>query len=253
MAYPVEQLVTRSLILSGIVSKNLQVPTGDQMRDGLMMLNALLDFKQIETDLVPYYTYIEILAVPGQEFYFLPYVGLIESITFNLDVVRFGMQSTSRRQYYGSGRADNITSLPFNWNYNRALGGGNLALYFKPESDYPLRMMVKLFLVDVTLDMDLTNLSTVVPYTFINSSNQGLDTSYIEYLRYALAQYICSEYGILFNPESRNILAAMERKLMYVSPPDLTRSKASILNNNSNGFNWGDVNIGRGWRPFGGG
>lgn len=250
MPYTAQELITRSWFLSGIVARNLQVPTGDQIYDGLQMLNDLLNFKQIETDLIPYWTYIEMPLVANQEFYFLPYVAAIESATFNIDVVRYPMDSTSRRIYFGSSRVDNISTLPFNWNYNRALGGGNLALYFKPETAYPCKMMVKIFLVDVDLTTDLTNLSEIVPYTFINSSNQGLDTSYIEYLRYALAQYMCSEYGVLFNPESEKILTSYKRKLMYVSPPDLTVIKTSILcAENAGGVNWGDVNLGRGWRP----
>lgn len=248
MPYTAEELITRSWFLSGIVARNLQVPTGDQIYDGLRMLNDLLNFKQIETDLIPYWTYIELPLVANQEYYFLPYVAAIESATFNIDVVRYPMDYVSRRNYYGSSRVDNISTLPFSWNYNRALGGGNMALYFKPESNYPMKMMVKLFLVDVTLQTDLTNISEIVPYTFINSANQGLDTSYIEYLRYALAQYICSEYGLLFNPESEKILTSYKRKLMWESPPDLSSIKTSILTE-CQGINYGDVNLGKGWRP----
>ena len=248
MPYLAQDLITRSWFLSGIVARNLQVPTGDQIFDGLNMLNDLLNFKQIETDLIPYWTYIELPLVANQEYYFLPYVAAIESATFNIDVVRYPMDYVSRRNYYGSSRVDNISTLPFSWNYNRALGGGNMALYFKPESDYPMKMMVKLFLVDVTLQTDLTNISEIVPYTFINSANQGLDTAYIEYLRYALAQYMCSEYGVLFNPESEKILTSYKRKLMWESPPDLSSIKTSILTE-CQGLNWGDINLGKGWRP----
>jgi hypothetical protein len=248
--YTVETLVNRSWYLSGVVARGLQSVSGDQINDGLMLLNALLDFKQIELDLIPYWTYIEIPAVAGQEFYFLPFIGEIESVTFNIDVVRYPMDNTSRRKYFGSSRVDNIETLPFNWNYNRALGGGNLALYFLPQANFPLKIMAKLFLVDVTLNQDLTNIAPPagLPYTFINQSNAGYDTSYIEYLRYALAQYMCSEYGILFNPESAGILKKYERKLMYMSPPDLSRIGTSILTAGV-GFNWGDVNIGKGFRP----
>lgn len=250
MAYLAQTLITRSWYLSGIVARNLQVPTGDQINDGLNMLNDLLNFKQIETDLIPYFTYISFPLVAGQEFYFLPYIAAIESSTFNIDVVRYPMDVVSRSNYYGSGRVDNISTLPFSYNYNRALGGGNLAMYFKPDQAYILKAMVKIFLVDVNLNTDLTNISETVPYTFINSSNQGLDTSYIEYLRYALAQYMCSEYGIMFNPESEKILTSYKRKLMYIGPPDLSNKKVSILTaDGQSGFNYGDVNVGHGWRP----
>lgn len=248
MAYTAQELITRSWFLSGIVARNLQVPTSDQIYDGLQMLNDLLNFKQVETDLLPYWTYIQFTLVAGQEFYFLPFVASIESATFNIGPVRYPMDSVTRRNYYGSSRVDNISTLPFSWNFNRAQGGGNMALYFKPEADYPMKMMVNLFLVDVTLETDLTNVTEIVPYTFINSANQGLDTSYIEYLRYALAQYMCSEYGILFNPESEKILNSYRRKLMYMSPPDLSTIKTSILTQFP-GLNYGDINIGRGWRP----
>lgn len=250
MSYTAQQLISRAWYLSGIVARNLQVDTGDQSSDGLYLLNALLDFQQIETDLIPYWQYIEMPLVAGQEFYFLPFVAALESATFNIDVVRYPMDYVSRRNYYGSSRVDNISSLPFSWNYNRALGGGNLAMYFKPDTNYTLKAMAKIFLADVSLNTDLTNISESTPYTFVNSSNQGYDTGYIEYLRYSLAEYMCSEYGIIFNPQSAKILTRMRRALMYVSPPDLSMIKTTILTaDGQNGYNYGDVNLGHGWRP----
>ncbi len=249
MAYTAQQLISRAWYLSGIVARNLQVDTGDQSSQGLYLLNALLDFKQIETDLIPYWQYISFPCVAGQEFYYLPYVAEIESLTFNLDTVRYSMDSVTRRNYYGSARVDGISSLPFSWNYDRALGGGNLGLYFLPDSTYTLKAKVKLFLTDVQLNTDLTDISETVPYSFINSANQGYDTSYIEYLRFALARMMCAEYGIQFNPESAKILQSYQRKLMYMSPPDLSMRKASILSSEGSAWNFGDVNIGRGYRP----
>ena len=260
MAYTAQQLVTRSWFLSGIVARNLQTPAGDQINDGLQMLNDLLNFKQIETDLIPYWQYITFNCIPTQEFYYLPYIAAIETATFNLDVVRYPMSSTSRTNYYGSSRVDNISTLPFSWNFDRGVGGGNFAMYFKPDNTYPVKLMAKIFLTDVTLQTDLTNVTSSLTnpnnipnftaYTFINSSVQGYDTAYIEYLRYSLAAFMCSEYGVNFNPESAAILKSYSRKLMYESPPDLSNKKLSILGaDRSPGFSFGDVNLGRGFRP----
>lgn len=250
MAYTAQELITRAWFLSGIVSRNLEYPSGDQISDGLYLLNALLDFKQIETEYVPYYTYIEMPMVVGQEFYYLPFISLVESATFNIDVIRYPTNNVTRTNYYGSARVDNISALPFSWNFNRGQGGGTIAFYFKPESAYPLKMMVKFFLVDVQLTTDLTNVSEIVPYTFLTTANQGYDSSYIEYLRYALASRMCEEYGVSFSPQAMQTLISYQRKLMYMSPPDLSMKKCSILNsNNQSGFNYGDVNIGHMWRP----
>lgn len=433
MAYTAQQLITNSWFLSGIVARNLQYPTGDQITDGLQMLNDLLNFKQIETDLIPFYQYITFLAVPGQEFYFLPYVAEIETSTFNINVVRYPMVNTGRRNYFGSSRVDNIETLPFSWNYERGVGGGTLGMYFIPDQPYPIKMKAKIALTDVSLNTDLTYIlppsgatstfsstqatssftaaighagalvittaqsmsfgeevqftggsipstlsllttyyavpvnegsfnvasslanaqsgiyiayasgtgnvtsfslvitfpypvemfvgdqiifdvppnlvpppqlpggvttdviyyanpsspttltlattlanaqsGTNIPYSspsignnsltfinpnnipgftyyrFINNANQGYDTSYIEMLRYALARYMCSEYGIMFNPQSEKIYQSYVRKLMYMDPPDMSMKKLSILRaSDSPGYNWGDVNIGHGWR-----
>lgn len=233
MAYTARQLVTRSWYLSGIVARRLQSVTGDQANDGLFLLNALLNWKQIQIDLIPYWTYYEFEAVIGQEEYFIPNLFAVESLTFNIGDVRYPTDFATRTQYFGTGRVDNINSLPSNWYFNRSLGGGTIYLYFKPAGEYPIKIMGKFGLTDVDLDTDLLEI---------------YDPSYLEYLRYALAQYMCSEYGILFNPESEKILKAIMRQLMDVSPPDLSVQKSSILTSGS-GLNYGDVNLGHGWRP----
>ncbi len=80
MTYLAQTLIARSWYLSGIVARGAQVPSGDQITDGLFMLNALLDFKQIETDLIPYWTYILMPLVGGQEYFYLPSVCSIETM-----------------------------------------------------------------------------------------------------------------------------------------------------------------------------
>ena len=234
MTYLAQTLVTKSWYLSGIVARNLQVPTGDQITDGLFLLNALLDFKQIETDLIPYFTYkTNIFCVSGQETYFIPNCALIQSVTFNIGVVRYPMQYLTDTSYFGSSRVDNIQTLPFNWTYVRELGGGNLYLYFLPDQAYQLKIFGKFFLTDVSLTTDLTTV---------------YDTSYIEYLRYALAAYMCSEYGISFNPDSQKILDSYRRKLMYLSPPDLSMQKSSILTQGAS-LSFAQINLGQGFQP----
>ncbi len=232
-AYTARQLISRSWYLSGIVARRLQSVTGDQAVDGLFLLNALLDWKSIQIDLIPYWTYYEFRACIGREQYYIPNLYAVESLTFNVSTVRYSTSFTSRTVYFGSGRVDDINSLPYNWYFNRSLGGGSIYLYFKPAGEYPIKIMGKFGLQNVNLD---TNLLDVY------------DPSYLEYLRYALAQYMCSEYGIMMNPESKMILMAIQRQLMDVSPPDLSMRKSSILSSTP-GINYGDVNLGLGWRP----
>jgi hypothetical protein len=233
MSYTARQLITRSWYLSGIVARRLQSVTGDQATDGLFLLNALLDWKSIQIDLIPYWTYYQFPAIIGKETYFIPNLFAVESLTFNLDVVRYPTDFVTRSAYFGTGRIDNINSLPSVWYFNRSLGGGTIYMYFLPEAAFPIKIMGKFGLTDVNLDTNM-----LLTY----------DPSYLEYLRYALAHYMCSEYGIIMNPESKKIFTAIERQLMDVSPPDLSVRKTSILTRSS-GVNFGDVNLGHGYRP----
>lgn len=233
MAYTARHLISRSWYLSGIVARRLQSVTGDQATDGLFLLNALLDWKTIQIDLIPYWTYYEFPAVVGVEQYYIPNLYAVESLTFNIGTVRYSTGNSSRTAYFGTSRVDNINSLPTDWYFNRSLGGGSIYLYFKPAGTYPIKIMGKFGLTNVDLDTDLLTI---------------YDPSYLEYLRYSLAQYMCSEYGIIMNPESKGILMAIQRQLMDVSPPDISIRKKSILSDIP-GINFGDVNLGMGWRP----
>lgn len=234
MAYTAQELITQSWYLSNIVARQAQTVSGDQIADGLFLLNSFLNWKSIDLDLIPFWEYnTTITTVPGQETYFVPNCLDIEVITFNISTVRYPMDKTSRKRYFGSARVDNISSLPFSWYFNREVGGGSIYMYFFPAGTYPIKFIGKFGLQDVTLDTDFA------PYYM---------PAYLEYLRWGLAQYMCCEYGVTFNPASQAMLDKLTRQLMYVSPPDLSLRKTSILCMGT-GINYGDINIGMGYRP----
>lgn len=232
--YPATLLINRAYYLSGIVSRELQTVSGSQLNDGLFLLNGLLEFKGTDTSLIPYFQRTEFSLVYGQEMYYLENVYQIETITFNMGVVRYPMTSTSRSQYFGQGRVDNISSLPFQWHLERTKGGSNLYVYFLPDAPYLAKISAKYGLTDVSASTDL---STVYDYF------------YIEYLRYGLAKYICHEFGVTFNEDKEYLLKTMEKKLKWVSPPDLTMTKSNLITNSRNSINWPQVNIGKGFYP----
>ena len=231
MAYTVTQLITNAYYLSGIASRELQTVSGDQIFDGLNLLNLFLGVKSAQTRLIPYYTQYNFVAVPNQEQYFIPNLIEVETFTFNIGPVRYSMQPVSRRPYFGAGRIDNIASLPFNWHLERSLGGSSLYVYFLPSSDFPMIIHGKFGLLEVELGQDLELV---------------YDKFYIDYLRYGLAEYICNDYGINFPQQGYTRLKELEAIISDVSPPDLTLSKISSLGNEQ-AITWAQVNLGKGW------
>lgn len=233
MAYTVTELINRAFYLSQVVSRELQTVTGQQFEDGLVWLNAILSLKSAYSRVIPYFQQYEFTAVVGQEEYFVPNLVQAETLTFNIGPVRYSTMPMSRRAYFGSGRVDDITSLPFNWHFERVLGGSNVFLYFLPDAAYPVKIWGKFGFDNVTLNQNLLLI---------------FDEYYIDYLRYRLAMRICSEYGIPMQQQALAEMAELEEAMTDVSPPDLTLTKISSLQGSS-ALNWGDINIGRGWRP----
>jgi hypothetical protein len=234
MAYSALTLITRAWYLSGIVARNLETVSGDQITDGLFLLNTLLDFKATDIRLIPYFTRYQGTFVIGQEMYFIPNLYEIETMTFNINQLRYPMTNMRRDVYFGAGRVDNINSLPFSYHLERTHGGSNLYVYFLPVETYPFNLIGKFALTDVTLMQDMSLV---------------YDNFYIEYLRYALAQFFCNEYSIAFAPEKLQMLKMYEKKLMDVSPPDLSLRKVSFMNEGTT-LNWAMVNVSGGYLPF---
>ena len=233
MAYSALTLITRAWYLSGIVARNLETVSGDQVTDGLFLLNVLLDFKASDVRLIPYFTRYAGTFIVGQEQYFIPNLYDIETMTFNIGTVRYPMNKTTRDVYFGNGRVDNINSLPFQYHLERTFGGSNIWVYFLPDQTYVFNLIGKFALTEVTLMRDMSLV---------------YDQFYLEYLRYALAKFYCNEYNISFAPEKEMMLKTYEKKLQDVSPPDLTMQKLNFINSPTT-INWSQVNIGRGWTP----
>jgi hypothetical protein len=234
MTYTVRKLITKSFYLSGVVAREFQTVSGSQITDGLDLLNALLAFKTADSKLIPYYRRYAFDMTPGDGEYYIENLYKVDALTFNLDeTVRYPIEKASRHEFFNTGRVLNIDSLPAMWHGEREKGGMRLYFYFDPISDYTVQLSGKFGLTNVALDDDLED---------------TYDDAYIEYLRFALAEYICMDWGMDFAPNKAKQLQKMIQQLSRLSPADITIRKRSILTSKG-AMNWGAINIGRGWTP----
>lgn len=233
MSYLARKLITKAFHTSGIVAKDLQSITGAQASEGLELLNELLAIKTVQQELIPFFKEYTLTAVVGQEKYFIPNLIEIETFTFNIDTVRYPTEKKGRVQYFGSGKAENIQSLPFSWHLEKAKGGANLYLTFLPAAAYPLKIWGKFSLDSIaSLDVDLS-------LTY--------DLPYLIYLRYALAEYICSEYNMPLPSQASIKLSEIEQSVIYISPKDYSLKQVTSIG--EPGVDWYRINILGGWTP----
>ncbi len=233
MTYNAAQLIFDAYTLSGVVAIDFNTVSGSQQSEGLRLLNTILAIKSANVNYIPYYQEYDFNAVINQESYFIPNLVSVESFTFNQQTIRFESSKTARYQYRGTTRADNISSLPFTWRAERTKGGTNISIYPLPVQEFPLKIWGKFSLSSVTLFQDLS---------------LTLDTFYIEYLRYELAQYICSENNVSFQSESEKTRRAYRKIINQIATPDLRIYKKSSFA--SGGINWAFINLSpNGWVP----
>lgn len=235
MAYLASTLVNRAWNLSGIVAKNLETVSGDESTEGLFLLNELLEFKAADLNLIPYYRAYNGVFVQGQEQYDITGLVDVESMTFTMNNnVRYPMTWVNRDAYFGSGRVNNIQSIPFIYHTERQLNGTRVYVYYLPMDTYTFQIFGKFALTDVTNNTDL---STVY------------DGFYTAYLRYALAEKMCLEYDITFDADKKAYLMRMEKLLQQTSPPDLSLRSPNFLGK-KRALDWQQINLGRGFYPW---
>ncbi len=236
MAYLARDLITKAYYTSGVVSKDFQSLTGDQLAEGLDLLNEFIAVKSITIDLIPYYSNVIVNAIVGQEMYFIPGLLSIDTLTFDLDTnIRMPMTRRTRDQYFGEARVNQINSLPMTWRAERVIGGTNIYVYFQPDNTYPFKIWGKFALSQVTDEnMDL---STVY------------DLFFLSYMRLGLAEMICEFYGITLQPQTSQKLKDYEQQFKAVSEKDYSMRKLTAFKKDASSFGWWDVLIGHGYSP----
>ncbi len=232
MAYTALELITRAYYLSQVVSRDLQTLSASQVTDGLYLLNADLDYKSTDLRLIPYFDRFSFNTVQGQEEYFIDNLVYMDSLTFNINTTRFSLLEFNRREYFAVPRIEDVQSLPYCYRIEREKGGARIFLYFVPSQVFVMKMSGKFSLTDVALNTDMSVL---------------YDNFYIEWLRYSLAVRICEEYGASVPDATRMKYMEMTKKLMDVSPQDLSIQKRGYFNG-SPALDWQLINI-PGWVP----
>lgn len=234
MAYLTSKLITNSLYLGGIVSREFETPTGAQMSDGLDLLNDILADKTVNNSMIPYTDKLELNAVAGQSEYFIPNLIDINVFTFYIGSIRYQTRNMQRQDYFGSFRATEINSLPFNWHMERELGGARLFLYFVPNTEYPLEIWGQFRLTEVTEFQDLS---------------LTLDRFYINFLKYELAKRQCNFYSYKMPPDVQDTLNDYYQWIGNSSNTiDLRQQKLSTLTGGA-AINYAIVNLSGGWVP----
>jgi hypothetical protein len=228
-------LVQRSLNLSGIVSKDLEeYDTNSEGTEGLFWLNMLIAEKSATGILLPYFGHIDITPVEGQEVYFIPNLITAEILTFTIQGVRYSITVTPRYKYLGTPRADNISSLPFQWYWERVNGGMNIYLYFKPSNQIE--------------ELKVTGLLGLQDVIFSTELDDFIDLFYQNFLMFENSESLCIAYNLSVPPDTASKLKRLRNEMRSINPRDFSIKKKSLIGGGGL-LTYGQVNFGRAWTP----
>ena len=234
----VRQLIIRAYSLAQIIAQDGEEVNGGQMREGLEVLNDLVDLKTSVQSKTPYYTEYTFNLGPGlgvngsSEQYFIPGLILPGTLTFVLGSVRYGMFLQPRQRYQGSARANTITTLPGTAYYERTQGGSYLFVYAFPNQIYPATIWGKFKLG---------------PFVFEDELSDTVDPYFIRYLRYTLANELADLNNIQLSPTKFAQIKEMEKSFPRIEPSDLSIQKIGVLSGTRPFVNYAQANIGRGY------
>lgn len=234
MAYTTTDLITSSYYASGVVSREFETVSGGQQADGLIFLNNIITEKTVDDGMIPYETTYNANFVIGQSVYPIPNLIKIDTLTFFMNSVRFSMKYEKRNAFFGSSRAEQIKTLPWQWYFERQFAGGNLHIYFEPDQNYPMEIHGVFRLASVALGQDLS---------------LTIDEFYRTYLHYALADRICAEYNYT-TPEG--VTTQLTKYQSWIDKKsrliDLRMKKQSTLQKRGT-YGWAFINLGMGYTP----
>ena len=230
----VRELIAKSWFLSGIVSRRLENVDGTQISDGLEILNDILAEKSGTGRGIPFYTQIQIPSVTNQNKYTVQNLITLDTLTFNIDVVRYEMTRDSRYRHWGTPRVDNISALPYHYYPERILGGMTFDVYFAPTSEidfFTIEGRAALTTLALTDDIDTI-----------------LDRYYQSYLKYKLSIRLGEFYDYPISAHVQQTMKELEKYTEDINEMDFTIRKISVLTQGT-ATNYADVNIGKGWIP----
>lgn len=238
MTYPVARLVNESFNMSGVVGAGFQSVNGDsRAQQGLQLLNDIIVEKSMDAVFIPYDTHEQVPMVAGQEIYFIPKLVKLNTLTYNLTTgpnsLRFPLFRDNINQYFATGRANGIQSLPTQYFAERTLDGMKLYFYFVPNSNYVLNIDGRYSYDEVAYNTDL-----LIQF----------DRFQIVYFKYKLTSRICDFYNVPMSEESKQQLDNMERRFNNLSGEDMSIVKGTFSSSQSS-YNYAWAPLYKGFIP----
>lgn len=207
------QVITDAYYLSNVVSQQFQTITAYQGKQGLRLLNQVLQDKTIQQGLVPFYEPYDFTLSTGVQSYFIPNLINGDTFTYFVDQNRFPAERIGRMDMFGSFLPYGANSLPTFWNFQPTLNGTTLTLMLPPDRDYPAQIYGKFMFQNVTYTQDL---------------ELGLPGYYIGFLTFDLARRLGMANS---QPVSAEVETEWQRYVDHIesqtAPVDYTYQKKS--------------------------
>lgn len=209
-----QQIVDSGWYLSGIVARDYEVVSGSQSADGLEILNDILSEMAVTGKYQPYYTQITQNVTKGSASFFVTNLIDCDSVTFKIQSVTYTMNRRNVTQYFNKSFVNSVESLPYEYYFQREVGGGRIFIYYSPSDDYDFRVSGRFSINIVESTTDLSS---------------QFDQIYLTYLKYACAVRMCQFDNVTPPKTVQQELFRIRKMITKMSPSIAENQNISIL------------------------
>lgn len=236
MAITANQLIAQSYYLADITGPEYETMNGQQASSGLQLLNGIMGEVALDAILIPYFTHQSFNTVAHQEAYVIADLVEVSTMTYNIDNnVRYSLTRESINRYFGWARVNNLFSLPQIYTVQREHNASKIYLYPIPDKVYEVDITGKFMLSDVQFNDVLTG---------------TYDVFYLKWLKYRLAFELCQLNGKTMNPDAKEQLANLERRVNKLVGTDLLINKFPLISRRAGrGDTYLQANFPSAWWP----
>jgi hypothetical protein len=228
------ELITKAYSLAGVVSEGFETMNSTQLDNGIYWLNAVTSEKRINSGAIPFRKADnEFKLANGVEKYTIPDLISVDTLTFTDETanLRYGITPVGYQEYFGGGRANNVTGLPGIYFAERQNFGVDIYFYPFPNQVYTLNIRGKFGLTPRTL----ATLTLEFAY----------DDFFTGLITYELAKKLAFANDEVWTPEKDSELNRIRSMVLGISGVDMSKNRGT-------GFASVNANaqrMTRGWMP----
>lgn len=248
MAYPIRQLIIEAYYLSGLVSRETETVSGEELEEGRHYLNIILSNNTINGERIIYSQSTKGTLNISSNTIYVPKLFCVQTITLYNGNIRYPLTRLDRDQFYGTSSIhalesipvyyhEELSILPLDLTENQPTEGMRINVYPCANTNYE-------YVIHGKFGFD-----EIKPENLSDDALKLWAYYYINYLTLSLAKRLNATTDIAFPVATQELLKSVEQELCSKNTKDYSMKIMNPFGFNESSSCFPLVNLGTGYIP----